>query len=53
MFGWDFTVSLPEFGQVHSWAENTCLQVSLEWIPEPQAGTLFGHSCDQVPIVST
>lgn len=39
--------------QVHSWAENTCLQVSLEWIPEPRAGTLLGHSCGQVPIVPT
>lgn len=30
MFGWDFAVFLPAFGQVHSWAVNICLQVSLE-----------------------
>ena len=47
------TVFLPAFGQVHGWALNTCLQVSLEWIPEPRAGTLLGHSCGQGPIVPT
>lgn len=52
-FGWDFAVFLPAFGQVRSWAVNTCLQVSLEWIPEPQAGALLGHSHGQGPIVPT